>query len=304
MKSPPVWNPEELERDRQVAIEQFRVERLEEPLEQYLEVFDSYQGVVEELLETTVDLTRLEQTALDVLGEERLFEAFRYLAGPIISADDLKTLAAAVLSPARLRQDPAMVTRIIEVIRAGLDRRRFAWITEGRNPSEHERHAAVLASAALMANTRAGTQRRSLGKSSQELAVQQKLLAHGLHLVARRSISTLRQAPSPGEFCLESDLGKRKADLIVTLWDGRVMPIECKVSNSAVNSVKRLNNDAAAKAEYWTDDFGKRQVVPTAVLGGVYKLHNLLNAQERGLTLFWAHNLDALTDWIASLRSL
>ena len=25
------------------------------------------------------------------------------------------------------------------------------------------------------------------------------------------------------------------------------MPIECKVSNSAVNSVKRLNNDAAVK---------------------------------------------------------
>jgi XamI-like restriction endonuclease len=80
------------------------------------------------------------------------------------------------------------------------------------------------------------------------------------------------------------------------------MPIECKVSNSAVNSVKRLNNDAAAKAEYWTADFGKRQVVPVAVLSGVYKLHNLLTAQERGLTLFWAHKLDALTEWVESTR--
>jgi len=291
-----------LERDLRAAIEAFRVERLKEPLEQYLEAFDDYQGVIEELLETTVDLRQLDQTALDLLSDSRFAVAFRYLAGPIISADDLKTLAEAVLSPARLREDSAMLARIVEVIRAALDRRRFAWVAEGREPSDEERNAAVLASAALMANTRAGTQRRNQGKSSQELAVQQKLADSGFRMVARRSIPNLRTAPAPGEFCPESHLGKRKADVIVTLWDGRVMPIECKVSNSAVNSVKRLNNDAAAKAEYWTTDFGKRQVVPVAMLSGVYKLHNLLSAQERGLTLFWAHDLEALTNWIESTR--
>ena len=56
--------------------------------------------------------------------------------------------------------------------------------------------------------------------------------------------------------------------------------------------------DAAAKAGSWKTDFGLRQVVPTAVLSGVYKLHNLLDAQERGLTLFWAHDLTPLTEWI------
>jgi XamI-like restriction endonuclease len=221
MKSPPVWSPEELESDRRAAIEAFRVERLEEPLERYLEAFDDYQGVIEELLETTADLRQLDQTALDLLSERRFAVAFRYLAGPIISADDLQTLAEAVLSPARLRQDPAMVARIVEVIRTALDRRRFAWVAERREPDEEERSAAVLATAALMANTRAGTQRRSQGKSSQELAVQQKLVDSGLRMVARRSIPTLRQAPAPGELCPESDLGKRKADVIVTLWDGR-----------------------------------------------------------------------------------
>jgi len=70
------------------------------------------------------------------------------------------------------------------------------------------------------------------------------------------------------------------------------------VSNSAVNSVKRLNNDAAAKAESWVHDFGTKQTVPAAVLSGVYKLHNLMDAQRRGLTLFWAHDLDAMLAWI------
>eukprot|EP00438_Fugacium_kawagutii_P024322 Skav204920 [mRNA] locus=C9183229:2297:2542:- [translate_table: standard] len=80
------------------------------------------------------------------------------------------------------------------------------------------------------------------------------------------------------------------------------MPIECKVSNSSTNSVKRLNNDAAVKATSWKTDFGLRQVVPSAVLSGVYKLHNLLDAQERGLTIFWAHDLEPLTEWIASSK--
>ena len=74
------------------------------------------------------------------------------------------------------------------------------------------------------------------------------------------------------------------------------------MSNSAVNSIKRLKNDAAAKAEVWTADFGKRHIVPAAVLSGVYDRHILQEAQERGLALFWAHDPDELTSWIASTR--
>ncbi|HBL32179.1 MAG TPA: XamI family restriction endonuclease [Acidobacteria bacterium] len=298
----PVWSDRELDKERLTAIEAFRAERLDEPLEQYLEAFDGYQGVMDELMETTVDLTRLEETALEVLADRRLRDAFRYLAGPIISADDLKTLAEASLSAKRLREDPEMVARIVEIIRAALDRRRFSWVSEDREASQGERQAAVLASAALMANAHTATLRRQTGKSNQEEAVRQKLVAGGLREVARRPVPTLTQAPEPGEFCLESLLGKRKADLVVRLWDGRIMPIECKVSNSAVNSVKRLNNDAAAKAESWLFDFGRRQTVPVAVLGGVFDLHNLRDAQDRGLCLFWGHDLGALTDWIERTR--
>jgi hypothetical protein len=39
------------------------------------------------------------------------------------------------------------------------------------------------------------------------------------------------------------------------------------------------------------------------VLSGVFKLHNLQNAQARGLVLFWAHDLAALTDWIERTRA-
>jgi hypothetical protein len=195
-----------------------------------------------------------------------------------------------------------MIRRIVEVVRIGLDRYRFPWIAEGRAPTTEEKAAAVLASAALMAVRRVSTSRRLEGKEAQELRVAGALRGAGLSMVGARPIPTLNSAPGAGEFCRESLLGTRKADLVVRLWDYRIMPIECKVSNSAINSIKRVNNDAAMKAETWLKDFGTRNIVPVAVLSGVYKLRHLTDAQQRGLTLFWAHDLDALVTWIAGTR--
>ncbi|CAB3695880.1 hypothetical protein LMG26690_02360 [Achromobacter animicus] len=298
MTQPPVWTSEQLELKRAQAIEIFRRRRMEEPLEQYVAHFDEYQGVVEELLESTVDLTDLDGSLVDVLTTPRLLESFRYLAGPPISEDDLKVVAEGVLTKQRIRRDPEMVARIRSVILSGLDRRRFPWVVEGRDPTEAERQAAVVSSAALIASRRLETGRRSEGKREQEAAVFASLDAVGFTPVSSRRISVLAQAPGRGEYCSESELGGRKADVVVGLRDGRVLAIECKVSNSSTNSVKRLNNDAAAKAATWLREFGIRQVVPAAVLGGVFKLHNLIDAQGRGLSLFWAHDLPALTDWI------
>jgi hypothetical protein len=298
----PIWTAEQLKQGRLLSIEVFRKRRMEEPLEDYLDAFDQYQSLVEDLLEQTVDLSDINRQLIDIVTDPKLLEALRYLSGPPISSDDLKTVASAQLSPKRLRKDPAMVQTIVKVIFDGLDRRRFPWVKEGREPTEAERGAAVLASAALLASSHVSTSRRSAGGQQQEQEVQEALAATGLTRVPARTINVLSDAPKPGEFCSESMLGKRKADIIVGLWDRRVMPIECKVSNSATNSVKRLNNDAAAKAEEWRQDFGTVQVVPSAVLSGVYKLHNLENAQDRGLHIFWEHDLSQLTRWIASTK--
>ncbi len=97
-------------------------------------------------------------------------------------------------------------------------------------------------------------------------------------------------------------VGSRKADLTIRLFDGRLMPLECKVSNSSTNSIKRLNNDAAVKAKTWIAEFGSRQIVPAAVLSGVFKVRNLEQAQEDGLSTFWAHDLDRLVEFILSTR--
>lgn len=234
-----IWTVEELERDRLHAIEDFKRARVDEPLEAYLRTFDSASRSLQELLDRSGDLMDLSTSIERLLDEPALAEGVRYLAGPPISLDDLKTIVdASSLSASALRRDSGLVRRFAATIRVGLDCRRFPWVEAGRPPTQSEREAAVLATAALIATQRHATSRRNEGKRQQEALVRSELVRAGLTEVPRREIATILRAPAPGEFCLEAVLGRRKADLIVRLWDGRVMPIECKVSNSSTNSVK------------------------------------------------------------------
>jgi hypothetical protein len=302
--NPPRWTEEQLAADRETAIEAFRAERMQEPLEQYLEAFDDFRGTVEELLETSLDLTTIEEIALEIVSNERLLHALRYAAGPPISMDDLRILSeASSLTPTRVREDPEIAKRVVETVLLGLDRRRFPWVGEQREPDEAERAAAALASAVLWAQQRVRTARATEGKEAQEQAVEDRLIAAGFEKVpAPREVPTLAAAPANGTFCRETTFGSRKADILVGLWDDRKMPIECKVSNSAINSIKRVENDAAVKAVIWRREFGELSVVPAAVLSGVYNMSSLHTAQRSELTVFWAHDLDALTDWIETTK--
>ena len=301
MKPPPIWSEQQLEVSSKRAEAHFRERRHTEPLEVYLELFDDYRGVVEEVLEETVDLSQLRTKALDLVADKRKLEVLRYLSGPPVSADDLKVLLQAKsLAAGRFKTEPELVDRLMNFVQDWHDRRRFPWLSESREPEEHDRNAAILATSALLAMRHLETMRRNDGKNFQERVVAMQLLRSGFRQMPTREVKTLNQAPKPGEFCRESMFGSRKADFIVGLPDGRTMALECKVSNSATNSIKRLNNDAAVKATTWRSDFGTVQVVTAAVLGGVYAMRNLLDAQERRLTLFWVHDLAAMIDWIRS----
>ncbi len=303
------WSIVQLEEDRRQSEDIFRHERLEEPLEDYGEAFDEVQGTVENLLETTLDLSQLEDHALSLLTDPALLEAFRYLAAPPISVDDLKTLVEATsIAPTTLRKDRQLVQSLVDTIRTVLDRRRFPWVNEAREAEEDEKKAAIVASSALMATQRVATKRRNESRRTQEEIVRQALRNHGFTLIkikGRAGIATPREVPQAGQFCKEVVFGpgRRKADLVVGLWDGRSMPVECKASNSALNSLKRLRNDVAAKAETWRQDFGSTMVVPAVVLSGVYDLDMLQGIQQHGVAIYWAHRLDDLIQWIEQTRT-
>ena len=307
MLEPIQWTSEQLGDDSARARDRFRAKRLEEPLELYTEFFDEFVPIFDRLIDQIEQLAEHEpdpDILIEVVSNDSTKMAFRYLTAPPISEDDLKTLANAKLSPKALRHEPDSARRVRDTVLHILDPKRFPWITESRNPDQAERKIATVASAALAAAQKVQTKRRNDAKSDQEESVKRMLRDMGFTEVRRRDIPLLRDAPAPGEFCSESKLGDTRADLVVGMFDHRVLALECKVSNSEVNSFKRVNHEAAGKARAWTAAFWQRQVVPGAVLSGVFNPENLATAQGEGLAMFWLHRLDDLKAFIETTRSL
>lgn len=236
------------------------------------------------------------------MRDENMRTAFRYLAAPPVSEDDLKTLAETTLSSSALQSDVKHARRVRDIILQIIDPYRFPWVQENRNASKAERTQAIVASAALVSARKVETSRRSDAKKGQEETVKSMLQDIGLTEVPPRNISLLDTAPAPGEFCGESKLGDTRADIIIRLYDRRAMPLECKVSNSSINSFKRINHEATGKARVWISAFGKRQIVPGAVISGVFNPSNLETAQAEGLAIFWNHRLKDLAKFIQSTQ--
>jgi hypothetical protein len=298
--APPRWTRDELAANAERSAHLFREQRLAMSgdwsghFAQAAQKFDQLLGTFKGF-----DAQSLPDAALAQLLRDGFGEALRYLAGPPISDDDLRVIAqVSSLSPSRLVRDVPALTRIREVLSRLVDPHRFPWLAQQREATAEERRAALLASAVLLAAQRIETTRRMYGKDGQEQSLKDYLRGRGMSEAKAHSINTIVNGPQALQFCGECKLGERKADVVARLHDTRLIAIECKVSNSATNSVKRLNNDAAVKAEYWTKQFGQAQVLPAAVLSGVFNVLNLEQAQQRGLALFWAHDLARLGTFI------
>lgn len=302
--APPKWTTTELVEDAATSAAQFRTERLAVS-DSWETHYNQARGKFELLFNKLNDLNpgAITDDSLAEVYALGLGEALRYLAGPPISDDDLHVIANVdSIAPGVLKKNPEALRKVFNVIERVIDPCRFPWMEVRGTPTDQQREAALMASSALLAAQRIATERRNEGKENQETKVKDYLCNLGFTEVPAIAINTIVKGPQAMQFCAECQLGERKADVVVRLHDTRLMAIECKVSNSATNSVKRLNNDAAVKAGYWIKQFGTAQVVPAAVLAGVFKVLNLEQAQARGLALLWSHDLDKLGTFISSTK--
>ncbi len=304
--APPQWTKEQIEADVEASTAAFRKQRFAEPLEAWLREVDKRSAEFEQLFDAHDIAKPHDLTAADIpaIISSGLLDALRYLPGPPISEDDLKSLAEVKsLSAARLRDDPDAAQRLLDVIRASVDPKRFPWLAENREPTADERRVAIFASALMHAAPRTLMTRRTMAKGGQEQAVRDELARHNLQPLHLRRIKTYAEFPPPGFFSEnEVRFGPKKADVLARLWDDRMLPIECKVSNSSVNSFKRLNHETLSKNTAWVDAFGRANVVPAAMLAGVYSPANVVDAQAAGLAIFWSHRIGDLGAFVESTR--
>lgn len=295
--APPVWDSGNLEQGRRDAMSAFIAERAAEGGKGYRAALADNIAAVRQLFALTNDLHSLGSGAA-LVENPRLIEVARYLGGPPVSADDFDTLAEEKIAKRR-RLSGDLAKRAAEVVEAWIDRDRFPWLFEvpPRDPTGVEREVAIRWTAGLMTVQQVQTKRRSDSAKRQQEVVRQLLVNLGFIGVPARDINGLRDL-GPGEFCEgESLVAGSKCDIPIGLRDGRLLFTECKVSNSATNSVKRLNREVGEKAGRWRGVFGE-QAVTAAVLAGVYKLKNLQDAQGAGIVLFWEHDLGPMAEFL------
>ena len=296
--------------DRLASIEVFRTERLGEPTDFYHDVLDSCQGAFEELLELTVDLTYFGDDIVPQLLEEGLFTALRYVAGPPISADDAQVLAGVhSVTQAALKAHPKDAQEVFKVIMQAFDRSRFPWLAviPTQSATDAERSRAIASSATLLASTRMVTERRSREAAKSDL-VASGLRNLGYSEAERRVIRGWEDLPETGNFYRKGRLKGRvgthdvnsASDFIIRTSVDVVMVVACRVSNSALNSKKRLTKETVPIARDWRSLLGEDRTVTAVVLGGVYDVETLGIARDDSLEAYWFHDLDMLFDAVVA----
>jgi hypothetical protein len=298
----PRWSDEELEirrrRSRELYVERYKTEvRIG-----FAEIEAECQGEVKALFKVTDSLRSLGEDLRLFLEHPELLTAARFVTRPAISADTLKIVS----------QQEGPVAAICEF----LDRDRFPWLAGKRDgaPRRADVDGAVAMTARIMAEQRAQTRSRTESSRAQEEAVRKVLLRCGLKYVDRKDVrkrmvelgddpkrglttTNYQELLGRGEFTRETALAGAKCDVPVRLKDGRLFPIECKVSNSEVNSTKRLIRETRGKHNDWRREFGG-ELMTGAVLAGAFSLINLSQAQEAGVLPFFEHELGALSAFI------
>ena len=293
------WTIEEIAADAASARDLFRLRRLGEPKAQYLQAFHvleiANRDITPRLAEVFSEPVKPELIA-SLLKDEDLLTALRYLCAPPISKDDLETLIGSKLAWTQVSQSPERAKAIRDVIVAVLDPKRYPWIIEQRAPTGMEIEKAILASTVAASSQRVQTIRRGDERTTLQGAVERMLLEAGFTKAKKSGpIKNLRaDAPSPNEYMTEVLVGEHNADLVVGLHDYRVLAIECKGSNSEINSRKRINKEVAQDARDWVERFGSDNFVPAAAIQGVFKPRYIFQAQETPVVFFWAHRLEDL----------
>jgi hypothetical protein len=308
-KPPTVWTEAELAEQAQVALEDFVARRLAEPGGVYLaHVRDRRKSLVRLFRAlANVDAANPDLAVIrSVLLDEDLFDALRYVAGPPVSEDDLGVLVTRSIQRIKrsdLRKSDQLPKEVLELICRLADPSRFPWLSPRRLPTQRELRNAIYATTTLHAAQSLQTARRGYGREV-ERRLEVRLEQLGFKKIPtpnKGQISVPIHYPQYPNFFGECTVHGRKVDLFIPLQSGKMIALEAKDSSSGLNSVKRLNNDTAAKAKHFADQAGKN-MINVALLSGVFKLESLISAQNSGLYIVWSHSMDGFIGWIKTQK--
>ncbi|WP_300750406.1 XamI family restriction endonuclease [Janthinobacterium sp.] len=300
------WSAEQIANDCEESTKLFRQRRMNEPLGDYLAEFPGAQAAADYVIDKLPQIlaTPTNPALLsEIVGNPAFNTALRYLTAPPISKDDLQTVLSRKVSATAIRRDAALAEDVVKIVRETIDPKRFPWIVTGQPPTPEELNAAKLATAVVATSQRVQTKRRGDEKNDLEGSVTQLLDGMGYTRIPtpRTPIDSTEDLPKQGEYMTSATLGHDNGDCVIGLYDRRRLVLECKSSNSEINSRKRLNKEVVKDAKNWDEQFGA-QVLTAAALRGVFKPGYVQEAQGTPVMIFWEHRLDDLKDFIESTK--
>jgi len=288
----PRWSKDQLEDARKVSETELITSRDTEGPAQYMALYSEQRHLIDAALLATDDLCEIDAQAL--IDHRDLWQTLRYCCAPPISEEDLWTVVGRKFK----RVPPAAASDTARALARRLDAIRFPWVGERRPPTADERERAAMATAILLTATKLSTARRGSASTAQEAAVALVLNEAGYTLDTGRAEIQFPDDLARETYASERKVGGAKCDVPVRLKDGRLLAIECKVSNGPKNGWKRLQREIGGKADTWRSRFGS-QVITCAVVGGSFDLSCLAGAQnDYGIFIVFDHDLTRLRRFV------
>lgn len=258
--------------------------------------------VVVEALVASRELRDL-RTSLEADGKHML--VFRHLLAPPKSQDQFKLLCSEWSKGSEKTgrpQNPEAVRKIADVLRQWMDRGIVPWLAANRDPTEMERELLIERVVSFIAPKQTETQKRNRLSAEQESAVVRLLL--GLGWTKLPSVKIDNRAAIPSRHFMNktrfatATTSAQEVDIACGFASSYVAAMECKVTNDATNSVKRVN-DVLKKAAAWKAHWGSF-VETAALLQGVIKPEDVQRLTDEGVKVFWSHDLNAFETWVQS----
>ena len=230
--------------------------------------------------------------------------AFRHITAPPISQDQFSLICPNWRKSTEKHGGPRVKAAEAVAITNAFNERRSrslcTWIDTGRDPTMLEIRRLLWAISPLIASQQIQTIQRNRVASTQESAVTDLLIRKNW----TKKISSLldRRAELPFRHFMHktryatATATPQEVDIALGLKDTIVLAMECKVSNDATNSVKRIN-DVLKKSTSWRSHYGSF-VKTAALLQGVIAAKDVARLIDDGVEVFWSHDLDSFERWL------
>lgn len=243
------------------------------------------------------------RSALENDGRHMLI--FRHLLAPPKSQDQFKLLCdewSKGSEKSGRPQKPDAVRAVAGVLAQWMDRAIAPWLLVNSEPTDIERELLIERVISFIAPKLTETQKRNRLSAEQENAVVRLLSDLGWTRLPSVTIDT-RAAIPPKHFMNKTRFATatttaQEVDIACGFEGSYVAAMECKVTNDATNSVKRVN-DVLKKAAAWKSHWGSF-VETAALLQGVIKPDDVQRLTDEGVKVFWSHDLEAFASWVKS----